>query len=190
MPGAASNVGGEYLRTRFRDRDDLSAMDRAAVARFPSGIYLYALPRRGERFPFVDPEVKGFAEPSPRGRVDQYAAALEGIAYVERWCYEILEEFTGCSGGEVYSTGAGSTSDIWVQCRANITGRVIHRPAKPSSAFGSAVLAASTLQGSIQEAAAQMVQILKTFEPDPELLRTYEPRYQKFREICRNRDYS
>jgi sugar (pentulose or hexulose) kinase len=54
-----------------------------------------------------------------------------------------------------------------MQIRADVTGRTYLRPAVGESAFGSAILAAaSTVFGDLQEAAAAMVRIERTFEPN------------------------
>ncbi|MEW6752157.1 MAG: FGGY-family carbohydrate kinase [Candidatus Latescibacterota bacterium] len=167
LPGAASNTGCEWIEAGFADRD-LAELDRAAAGRLPVPEVAYPLARRGERFPFLAPDARGFCIPEAPDEAGRYAARLQGTALVERLAYEVMDGATGAGGGEVFSTGGGSRSDVWMQCRADVTGRLLHRPAVPESAFGSAVLAASAVWfSSVWEAVAVMVRLDRSFAPEP-----------------------
>jgi sugar (pentulose or hexulose) kinase len=95
------------------------------------------------------------------------------------------------SGGEVYATGGGSRSDVWMQCRADATGRVIHRPACGESAFGAAVLSAAGAHynSSIVEAIGCMVRVERTFTPDRERFAAYDRLFELFCGELRKRGY-
>jgi D-ribulokinase len=122
--------------------------------------------------------------------LDRYAACLQGVAMVERLGYEVLDAASGESGGDVYGTGGGSRSDVWTQCRADVTGRVIHRPRCGESAFGTAVLAAAgTHYNSIHEAVGEMVRRERSFEPDRGRTPAYDALYERFRGELRKRGY-
>ena len=181
LPGAASNTGGEWIETRFPEAD-LSAMDAAAQSCLPSPHLAYPLARKGERFPFVDSRATGFCRPEPESEIERYAACLQGVALVERLAYQVLDQAAGTSGGEVFSTGGGSRSDVWMQCRADACGRVVHRPACPESAFGSAILAAAgTLYNNDLWAAVQhMARIERSFVPDPARAERYDELFAGF----------
>ena len=180
LPGAASNTGGEWVETLFAGAD-LREMDAAAVGRLPNALLAYPLVRRGERFPFLTADAEGFCIPEAGDEIDRYAACLQGTALVERLGYEVIDEVAGSSGGELFSTGGGSRSDVWMQCRADVTGRRVHRPACPESAFGSAVLAAAgTVYGDLWEAVEKMVQIERTFDPDSERAGFYDELFGRF----------
>ncbi|MFW5856808.1 MAG: FGGY-family carbohydrate kinase [Planctomycetota bacterium] len=86
LPGGASSVGAECLRVRLPDCD-LDALAEHAAGALPSDSLAYPLVRPGERFPFVDPGADGFFEPEPDSETELYAAILQGVAFVERWCY-------------------------------------------------------------------------------------------------------
>ena len=190
LPGAASNTGGEWMSTLFAEAD-LPAMDAAAESLFPLAIATYPLVRTGERFPFKAPQAVGFCAPVPSTDTEQYAAYLQGTALVERLAYEVLDQVAGTSGGDVYSTGGGSRSDVWMQCRATVTGRITHRPECPESAFGSAVLAAAgTAIGDLWRAVRAMVRIETAFDPDPTQARQYEDLYGQFCAALRERGYT
>jgi xylulokinase len=189
LPGAASNTGGEWIARMF-PAADLRALDAAAAGRLPSRCLAYPLARTGERFPFRSATAEGFWLPEPDDSAARYAAGLQGVALVERLGYDVLDGATGASGGEVYSTGAASRSDVWMQCRADVTGRVIHRPRSGQSAFGAAVLAAAGVSGrGVGAAIRDMVRLERRFTPDTERQADYQGLYERFRKELQRRGW-
>ena len=189
LPGAASNTGGEWTDSLFAG-EDLRAMDAAASALLPSPYAAYPLARRGERFPFLSADAEGFCVPEPGDRLSRYAACLQGVAFVERLGYQVLGEVMGADGGDVFTTGGGSANAVWVQCRADVTGRRIHLPAMPSSAFGSAILAAAaTRYADLWEAIRAMVHVERTFFPQANLAQQYDELFERFCGVLRERGY-
>ena len=180
LPGAASNTGCEWIGAMFADQP-VERLDAAAEKLLPTGELAYPLARRGERFPFLSERASGFFPPQRGDPARRYAACLEGVAFVERQAYDVLDGVAGSCGGEVFSTGGGSQSDVWMQCRANVTRRPLHRSASPESAFGTAVLAAagSYYQG-LSEAIEHMVRFERTFAPDPAHGAQYDDLYERF----------
>jgi xylulokinase len=189
LPGAASNTGCEWIERLYPD-EDLPAMDVAADRVLPTVTLIYPLVREGERFPFLHPDAKWFCTPTEVDRVTQYAACLQGAAFLERLGYEVLEGVTGSAGGEVYATGGGSGSDVWTRCRADVSGRAIHRPAFPESAFGSAILAATgARREDLPVAISRMVTIERSFEPTPDRTGSFTARFERFRGELKERGY-
>jgi sugar (pentulose or hexulose) kinase len=189
LPGAASNTGAEWIGRWFPDAD-LAAMDQAAAVRLPCDVVAYPLVRRSERFPMLQPQAEGFCISSADDPADRYAAALQGTAFVERLAYEVLDRVAGTAGGEVFSTGGGSRSDVWMQCRADVTGRVLHRPQDPESAFGAAVLAAAgCYYNGWAEAVHHMVRRERSFTPDARRGERYQTLYERFRRELDQRGY-
>jgi len=189
LPGAASNTGGEWIGRFFGDADP-ARLDRAAAERTPVSVLAYPLARQGERFPFLHGGASGILPSEDLPREVRYGACLQGTAFIERLGYEVIDRVAGLSGGEVFTTGGASRSDVWSQIRADITGRVIHRPAFPESAFGSAVLAAAgSLSGGLWDAAAEMVHVTETFVPDPATAAVYDALFRKLIAELRNRGW-
>ncbi len=177
LPGAASNTGCAWIADAFPSAD-LPAMDKAAEAVLPTSHIAYPLVVDGERFPFRCPEARGFVEPAAEG-LELYAANLQGTACLERLGYDVLDSFAGCHGGSVFSAGGGSQSDVWMQLRADVSGRIIHRPACTEAAFGAATLAAAgTIADSPQDAFKSMARIDRTFTPERQ--RAYEEPFARF----------
>lgn len=197
LPGGASNVGGAILANQFPGAD-LVALDRSALQLSPTDWVAYPLEGRGERFPFVRPDAEGFMLPLsgqgiPGGAPDpetQYTAYLEGIAYVERLAYEMLEGLGAHVGDRIYAAGSCARSDAWLQMRADVLGRAFVRPAEPGAAMGAAILAASrTHYGGVIEAARAMVQLEQRLEPRPAFRGRYGEGYRCFRAACSERGY-
>ena len=189
LPGAASNTGGEWINTLFPG-EDAAAMDAAAAAHLPVRCIAYPLVRQGERFPFLAADAEGFCVPEPASDAEHSAAFLQGVALVERLAYRVLDEVADTVGGEVFSTGGGSLSDIWMQCRADVTGRRLHRPAFPEAAFGSAILAATgDYYEDLWTAVQHMVHIEKTFVPGPETQARYDELFAAFCKELEKRGY-
>jgi xylulokinase len=146
-PGGASNTGAGTLTAT----GDLPALDAAALAAGPSPLTCYPLPpppRSGERFPFRDPSAQAFltgpgaASASP---LERHRAELDGVAFVERLGLELLAGL-GVAGTDHRAVGGGSSSLPWLTVRASTLGRPLTRPARPSSGFGAALLAATALE--------------------------------------------
>ncbi|MCC6444992.1 MAG: FGGY-family carbohydrate kinase [Armatimonadetes bacterium] len=185
LPGGASNIGGEAISRRFPGKD-WQSLDLQAARLTPTRLVAYPLARTGERLPFVSASAEGFVEGQPESREALYAACLEGVAYAERWIYEVLSGLEAAAGDTVYATGGGAKSRVWLQIRADILQKRLVRPKTPEAALGAAIVAASkTLFSGPSEAAAQMVSAAETVEPD----RTgrYEEGYLRFRQACRER---
>ncbi len=174
LPGAASNTGASWIKTWFPDAD-LPRMDAEALQYLPSKDTVYPLTLKGERFPFANSSARAIL---PHGLSDarKFAACLQGTACLERMAYKLLDEALGVplGQGEVYSTGGGSNSDIWMQLRADLCKRVYHRPVCTEAAFGAAILAAAgTRHSKLPEAIQRMTHQSKTFKPRRELEEAY-----------------
>ncbi len=180
MPGGASSTGGECISVNFPNQD-LESLDAAAAGVIPTDFLNYPLVRTGERFPFVDPEAKGFLEGKPGDRIELYASQLEGVAYVERMAYDLLSGLGAQVGDRIFTAGGGSRSEIWLRIRANVLDKSLLKPRVPEAAMGSAILAASSVLGvGVGEMAGEMIRIDVNVEPD-HLVDDYQERYREFR---------
>jgi D-ribulokinase len=182
LPGGACNAGGEILRKHFPDAD-FADLDRQALARGPSDHLVYPLARRGERLPIVNPDAVGFVEGDLADRTGLYGGCLQGVAFTERWIYELLAELGADTSGCVATTGGGARSDYWLQLRADILKREVIVPAEPECAFGAAILAAAGHRDeAVAESASRMVTIAKRFHARTDV--DWDSRYRAFRALC------
>ncbi len=182
LPGGASSCGGEALEVHFAG--EYRALEAQALPLLPSPGLVYPLARRGERLPFVEPAAEGFWVVEPSARGERFLAYLEGVALVERWCYEVLHELGMPWPYVLFATGGGARSSLWLRIRASAPGVPVVRPHRPESAFGAAVLAAAGHYGTVGAATAAMVRREVQIEPDPRLEPTYAERLGALRSAC------
>ncbi|MBO0890253.1 MAG: carbohydrate kinase, partial [Acidothermales bacterium] len=165
LPGGASSTGAGALDRMFPGRD-LAALDAAAATREPAGVVTYPLVSRGERFPFVAPDAEAFLLGDPVDEADRYAAVLQGVAFVERLCFDHLDLLGAPVGGPLSLTGGATRSRYWCRLRADVLGRPVLLPDNAEPALGMAVLAASG--GGVAETAGRMVRVRETIDPRPD----------------------
>ena len=163
LPGGASSVGAGVLTDRFPARN-LAELDRRAAAHEPSGVLVYPLVSRGERFPFAVPKAEGFMLGRPRDEADHFAGLLQGVAYVERLCFDYLDRLGAPIDGELSLTGGATRSRYWCQLRADVLGREVRLLESADPAFGMALLAASTDRPP-PATAREMVRVREVLEP-------------------------
>jgi xylulokinase len=189
MPGGASNVGARALDERFPNVDK-SSFNRAALALSPTSLSVYPLVGQGERFPFNAPQASSFVDGEPQSEQETYVGFLEGIAFVERLGYTILETLGATIGNRIYTTGGGAASNEWMQIRADALNKELARVENANAAMGSAIIAASrTLFDNIADASAAMIHLETIIEPRREMVKRYEQAYQRFLGACRERGY-
>ncbi|MHA4738020.1 FGGY-family carbohydrate kinase [Dyadobacter sp. MSC1_007] len=178
MPGGAGNIGADWVSAGFTD--NLANLNEAAVKLIPTGQIAYPLMQEGERFPFISPQARGFA-PDNITREKLFAANMEGVAFVERYAYELIEKLSGEKVNAVYTAGGGSNSDVWLTIRSNVLNRPVHKCGNVTGAVGAAIVAASQKHfSSLSEAAQALTRIEKTVQPDPDLVEAYDRQYHLF----------
>jgi D-ribulokinase len=173
LPGGASSTGAGVLAQRFAGRD-LDTLSAQAAEREPASVIAYPLASRGERFPFVAPEAEGFLQGDPSDEIDLFATLLQGVAFVERLCFDYLDLLGAPVKGSLTLTGGAARNRYWCQLRADILGRSVRLPENSEPALGMAILAASA-GGRVCEVAKQMVHIREVMDPRTE-------RFPRFRE--------
>jgi len=187
MPGGASNTGADWISINFPE--SLEKLNYAAESLIPTGELAWPLVQEGERYPIMTPQARGFA-PNDISNEKLFAANLEGVAFIERLAYEIIEELSGEKIRRVFSAGGGSRSDVWLKIRAAVLKVPIYKCKEANGAFGAAIMAASTTYyNSIFEASENMTSIEKKVIPDPGLMLSYEEQYQEFKMKLKDLNY-
>ena len=161
------------LSTTFGERD-LDGLGRRAEDHEQTGVLAYPLHSRGERFPFAADDAEGFLLGEPADEGEHFAALLQGLAYVERLCFDYVDLLGAPIDGELSLTGGATRNRYWCQLRADVLGRPVRLLENAESALGMAVLAASEGR-STADAAADMVRLREVVEPRPD-------RVERFRE--------
>jgi sugar (pentulose or hexulose) kinase len=190
LPGGAGNAGGEGIAQQVLGADPApgAALDRLAgelADAPPSRLLAYPLPRPGERFPFVDRDFAGFVDPCARTDAQRYRAALEGLACIERWGYEVAAGLGAPNDGRVWTTGVGARHARWLQLRADFLGRPVCRAAHPESGFGAALIAAMNVWFDGDWACASRLSgVGLACLPNPAHRAACDEQYRAFRAAC------
>ncbi len=187
MPGGASNTGADWVAADFGT--DLQALDVEASACIPTGKLAWPLKQVGERFPFIANAARGFA-PEGLSAAVGFAARMEGVAFIERMAYELIEQLAGEQVEAVYTAGGGSNSDTWLRIRANVLRRPIYKCREASGAVGAAICAAAgTRYDSVASAAKQMTAVEREIRPEDWLADAYDEHYARFVTELKERNY-
>ena len=150
--------------------------------------HVYFLPYlMGERSPHNDPNARAtfIGMTMDTTRADMTQAVLEGVAFALRDSLEVARSL-GIPIERTKICGGGAKSPLWKKIIANVLNikvDVLANEEGPS--MGGAMLAAVACgeYANVEEAAAKIVKVVDTVEPDSELAEKYEARYQQFRQI-------
>lgn len=141
----------------------------------------------GERSPHNDPKARatfiGMTMDTTREEMTQ--AVLEGVAFGLRDSLEVARSL-GIRIERTKICGGGAKSPLWKKIIANVMNlKVDVIESEEGPGYGGAILAAVGCGEfeSVEEAAAKLVKVVDTVEPEAELVAKYEERYQKFRQI-------
>ena len=104
-------------------------------------------------------------------------AILEGVAYGAAHCIKTMNE-NGYHVNKIYACGGIAQSDLWMQIHADVIGVPIYITKESQSAgcLGDAMAATvgSGLYADFEEAASNMIEIDKVYEPNEENHREYQ----------------
>lgn len=112
-------------------------------------------------------------------------ALLESLCYWLRGKLETMEEIAPV-GPTITAIGGGARSALWMQVKANVTGREVRVPLVPeATALGAALLAGvgAGAFASTAEAAASVVRPTTVYAPDPARVAEYGQSYERFRHL-------
>lgn len=187
MPGGASNTGADWVTKLFAGR--LDVLNEAAAQRYPTPHLVYPLMQQGERFPFIAPQAEGFETPGLTDE-ERFTAGMEGVAYIEKLAYEMIEGLSGEKVKAVYTAGGASNSAIWLSIRSNVLNLPLYKMEQVSGAAGAAILAASkTHFSTVMEAAAAMAHTEKIVQPEPAIAALYAANYLRFKNKLKEKGY-
>lgn len=150
--------------------------------------HVYFLPYlMGERSPLNNPYARGsfIGLTMNTTKEDMTQAVLEGVAFAIRDSFEVAK-LLGIKIERSKICGGGAKSPLWCKMLANILNIKIDKiESEEGPGYGGAMLAAVGCGefASVEEAAGKLVKIVETIEPDSELAKKYEERYQKFASI-------
>jgi xylulokinase len=170
--------------------DIFKVLDQIA-ARVPAGSngVLYTPWIWGERAPVEDKNLRAglFNMSLHNTREDIIRAFLEGIAFNTRWVLEPVEKFLARKVPCIHIVGGGAQSDVWCQIFADVLNTEIKQVSDPvyANARGAAWIGAVGLGEITFQDAARMIQIKRTYQPNPHNFVLYQQRYQIFTQVYR-----
>jgi xylulokinase len=165
-------------------------MNRVAATAAPGCRGLLFLPYlMGERSPHWNPQARGvfLGLTLTHGRADMLRAVLEGVGFNLRI---ILDAFVrqGVHVPEIRAIGGGARGALWCQILADVLDRPVHTLAllEEATSLGAAI-AGGVGVGLFPDfsVAAKIVQIARTFTPDPAVRDLYERQYRVFQDAYR-----
>jgi xylulokinase len=174
-----------FLRDNLGFADDFDAMNDMVDGVPPgSGRVLFTPWLNGERSPVDDHTVRGgFHNLSlSTTRAQMVRAVYEGVALNSRWLLEAVEKFAGRRLESLAFIGGGANSDQWAQIHADVLGRDIRQVADPvlANVRGAALIALVALGRVRVEQIPDMVEVRRTFTPDPSTATEYDTLFGEF----------
>ena len=149
---------------------------------------VYYLPYlMGERSPHNNPDARALfiGMSMDTTRADMTQAVLEGVAFAIRDSFEVARDL-GINITETKICGGGAKSPLWRKIVANVLNiKVNIIESEEGPGLGGAMLAAVACgeYASVEEAAAKIVKVIDSVEPDAALAEKYDKKYAKFKQI-------
>lgn len=139
----------------------------------------------GEACPYYDDNARAafIGMTLAHTKSDLYRAAMEGICFEMKQMLEALKAANFKEFKLLRVTGGAARSDLWNQIQADIYGSPVETvKVSEATALGACMLGAVGvgIYKDIHEAAANMVQVDKRFEPIPENVETYKEVFKIF----------
>jgi xylulokinase len=138
----------------------------------------------GERSPVDDHTIRGgFHNLSlSTSRDDLVRAVYEGVALNSRWLLGAVERFVGRDFDTLAFIGGGANSDVWAQIHADVMGRRIRQVVDPvlANVRGAGLLTLLALGRISVDEIPALVEVGRTFEPDPGTAEVYGELYEEF----------
>lgn len=187
-----------FVETFMNGEADWTRLEREAVSvPIGSGGLLLVPHFSGSMTPHWDVGARGviLGLSGAHKRPELYRALLEGIALEQVMMTQGVEAYSDTPIQEYVLTGGGANSKLWSQMVADISGKqVVYPQTTEATNLGAAMLAAVAAgwYPSVNEAAAQMSQVVATLEPNlsnhtryAELLSIYQDIYLQIGEVNR-----
>ena len=182
---SAASCNKWWLEEILRTND--YAAEQSEIKRLGENHVFFLPYLMGERSPWNNPSARGTFTglTMDSSRADITQAVLEGVSFAVRDMYEFAKK-TGVGLTSTMICGGGAKSPLWRKMIANILNMRVDVPvSEEGPAMGAAMLAMTACgeYKTVNEAAQSIVKVAKSEEPEPELVRKYEARYQQFRTI-------
>ena len=177
--GGASNIGGVSYQ---KYEANLESLNKKAAALGAANFITYPLTVTGERFPIKSSSITNLISAQPESDVMAYRGILEGIAFTERYAYDLLQRAGAKLSQTIYTTGGGAKSKLLSQIRANILNRPVAITNTTGSDMGAAFLSLASHTKSGDDLTAELMKInisqIEIFQPQQD--EALSSNYQKY----------
>lgn len=177
--GGASNIGGISYQ---KYEADLEEINKKAAEINAANFITYPLTVTGERFPIKSSSITNLVSAKPESDVMEFRGILEGIAFTERYAYDLLQKAGAKISQSIYTTGGGSKSKLLSQIRANILNKPVAITNTTGSDMGAAFLSLASHTKSREDLtkglAAINISLVEIFQPKPD--EALSSNYQKY----------
>lgn len=138
----------------------------------------------GERSPLWDPDAKGvfYGLGFDKTRAHMVRAALESVAFSLEHNLKVAESI-GVTANELLAMGGSANSKLWVQIKADVTGKTMKIPASDTATtLGAAILAGVGvgLYSGFEEAVKRTISIMRVQEPIEANHEAYRKLFQEY----------
>lgn len=176
-----------YQKRFLREAYSLKELDVLAALLEPGSSGVRFLPSlAGERTPFWNSQLRGtIAGLEPTSSAEHlHRAVLEANGYTTRRICELCSQ-SGIDFSEIIAIGGGSKSDVWLQIKADITGkRLSVADVQEATTLGSAILV--SLSSGVSLSQIPKLKIRKTLIPNPVNMTKYDPLYDNYLRFYEN----
>jgi autoinducer 2 (AI-2) kinase len=145
---------------------------------------------QASRWVHASPGFVGFdvTRPEQAGLNECFRAIEESAAYVSRGHRQIVEEVAGIEVGRLILTGGAAKGRLWPQIIADALNGPVDIPVvKESTSLGAAICAGvgAGIYAGAAETGARLMQVERTYEPDPAAAERYAALYEQWLELYR-----
>jgi len=182
---SAASCNKWWMEEILRDKD--YAKNQSNIIELGENSVFYLPYLMGERSPHNNPDARStfIGMSMDTTREDMTLAVLEGVAFGLRDSLEVARNL-GIDVKRTKICGGGAKSLLWKKIIANVMNlKVDVIESEEGPALGGAMLAAVGCGAykDVETIVEQLVNIVDTVEPEPELVAKYEKKYQQFRKI-------
>jgi len=178
----------EHQKAVVSGTSALKLLDEAISEIPPGSEGLVFLPyMAGERSPIWNDKAKGvfYGLDFSKTKAHMGRAALEGVAYALKHNIETAEK-VGAYVDTLRATGGAANSKVWMQIKADITGKTVEVPGSGmETTLGAAMLAGVgvRLYKSFDEAVEKTVKVKRTYKPNLANQDVYKEGYEMYRAL-------
>jgi xylulokinase len=139
----------------------------------------------GERTPHLDATCRAawVGLTAKHTRADLIRAVLEGVAYSQKDCLEIIEQI-GVPVSKVRLSGGGAKSSFWRQMFADVFNQpVATLETQEGSAYGAALLALASVHGGVEQVCKVAIREMTSNRPDAAISQGYARAHKTYQAI-------